>query len=69
MSKKTTVALKNECGTFSVSVDKTTMIICDVIDELIVPLLLAAGYSDKTLGRYIASEVVGSNLVEDEPSE
>jgi len=68
MTNKTTIALKNECGTFTVSVDKTTMVIGDVVDELIVPLLLGVGYSDKTIGRRIASEVVGSNL-EDVPSE
>ena len=43
--------------------EKTGLNMEEVIEELIVPLLLSAGYADKTIGDRIRSDVVGSPLL------
>ena len=48
----TSVTLKTEYGDYSVSVKKTGLDIHEVMDELIKPLLLAAGYHPNNINDY-----------------
>lgn len=54
----TAITLKNESGTFTARVEDTEFPITRLVDELIVPVLLAAGYSPKAIGKLIDSEMV-----------
>lgn len=52
----TTMTLTNEEGNYSVSSFNTVMNIQELFDFCIEPLLLAAGYSPKTIDRFFNNE-------------
>ncbi len=54
---KTTIHLKEECGKeqrdFVISTNSDVSVINDLIEELIVPLLHAMGFSENTINEYL----------------
>lgn len=53
MKDETTISLKNEDGTYIVSLPRGELDMEAMIHEIIVPMLLAAGYHHKSIERYI----------------
>ena len=50
MAEHTTkITIKNEFCTYSVEVNKTGMDINEIKEELLIPLLISAGYSHETI--------------------
>lgn len=49
----TEIKLINENGEYTIRVNRTEMDINTMIDQIIYPVLLAAGYSERTLDEYI----------------
>lgn len=56
MTNTTTLTLRNEYGEYTVQVNQRELTIAEIIDDLVIPVLLAAGYS---------REVIDSCLAED----
>ena len=54
---ETTMELKNSYGTYTISVQGTDHSVSGMFEELIVPLLLAAGYAEKSIEDYLDSYV------------
>jgi hypothetical protein len=52
----TTITFTNEYGTYSASVPKDSMACMDVISDLVIPVLLAAQYSRKTIDEALENE-------------
>lgn len=53
---KTTLTLENEYGTYTISVNKQDMSIDEVVDELVVKVLLAAGYHIEIINEVLGRE-------------
>jgi hypothetical protein len=53
---ETTITLKNEHGEYTITINKGGISIGSVIEDLVIPLLLAAGYAKETIDRYIDCE-------------
>ena len=45
----TCITMKNENGTYSVGRERVEMTADDIVEQLVIPLLLAAGYSQKSI--------------------
>ena len=56
MEQKTKITLKNEYGVYSIEVKKEDMNIDEMFSDLIVPVLVASGYSQETVDRYLGEE-------------
>lgn len=54
MRTTTSIALANENGTYTVEVEQTEMEIGAVIDELLIPVLCAAGYHQQSVEKMFA---------------
>jgi hypothetical protein len=52
----TKITLENEYGKYEVEVKDEGMNIGEVLDKLFIPVLLAAGYSERTIEAYIGRE-------------
>lgn len=52
----TEITLKNENGTYTINVPQVEMHIGDMIQEIIVPVLRAAGYGDSSIEQRIYME-------------
>ena len=52
----TTLTLENENGVYTISLRSTTLPLDVVVDELVEPLLLAAGYSQGAINRCLRGE-------------
>lgn len=50
---QTTVSITNEYGTYTTSIDKTAVRLETLIEEVIIPALLAVGYSDEAINKHI----------------
>ena len=50
----TQIILKNGYGEFAVKINKTDMNIGEMFDDLIKPVLLAAGYAEETIDKMLA---------------
>ena len=50
--KKTYIELCDKNGTYRIERDKSIVVIDDVMEEMVIPLLLAAGYSRQCIDRY-----------------
>ena len=48
----TRLVLENENGRYSIEIKKEMITISEFFDELVVPILLAAGYSEKLIQDY-----------------
>ena len=53
MSETTTLELRNEFGRYTVELQKQEMNIGDVFEDLVMPVLLAAGYSQTVIESYL----------------
>lgn len=49
----TSLSITNEHGTYTTSIPETGIPLSDFIDKILIPTLLAAGYSDKTINEHI----------------
>ena len=49
----TTLTLKNENGTYTIHVDEEAMTIWEMANQLVAPILCAAGYTDDTVAKVI----------------
>lgn len=54
--KKTYVELCDENGTYRIERDKSIVVLDDVMEEMIIPLLLAAGYSRQCIDEYFGTD-------------
>jgi len=54
----TKIEFTNENGTYAASVPEEELTIQEVIDNCIVPALLAAGYGDATIAKLIDSNIL-----------
>ena len=52
----TILTIENNYGKCSIEANKTDMSLGDLMEDLIVPLLLAAGYGQGTIDSYIDTE-------------
>lgn len=60
MTKYPTISFNNQFQTVSITTkDKDCETLQEFIDYLIVPLLKAVGYTDKTIEEYIESDFLG----------
>lgn len=46
---KTAITLENESGEYSVATHDTMMSMSEMLEEIIIPVLLAAGYGEETI--------------------
>lgn len=53
------LTFENEQGVFSVAIREEMLPLEGVIDQLVVPVLLAATYSPQVIAKYVKSELVG----------
>lgn len=53
MDEKTSIALVNEDGSYTITIPHVGINMETMINELIVPLLLAAGYNTSSIESYI----------------
>jgi len=60
------LSLEHSGAKVTVETENSCECLQDVVDMLIVPSLLAAGFADKTIGDCIASDVISSRLVIEE---
>jgi hypothetical protein len=54
----TAIHIETESGTFTTRVEAIDMTLPDVVDELLVPVLLAAGFSRSGIAKIIDSEML-----------
>ena len=54
MTEFTRITLENENGTYSIEVKRERMNLVDAFEDLVVPLLLACGYSQQIIDEYLA---------------
>ncbi len=52
----TTLTLKNEYGTYSITIPKIDLTVSETIEELFNPVMLAAGYQQGSLDDYFGNE-------------
>jgi hypothetical protein len=53
VSEGSRITLENEYGTYSISTHSSDMDIVEIFNTLIIPLLKAAGYAEKTVEDYL----------------
>ena len=54
--RTTKITLENEDGVYSVETFKADMTVSEVMDDLVRPVLLAAGYHPDSIARYFEGE-------------
>lgn len=52
----TKLTLENEYGTYTIEVPKTDMTVIKMFEDMVEPLLLAAGYQPGSIARYLGDE-------------
>ena len=63
MNTQTRLTVENENGKVSIVIPKVAISIESFIDELFIPLLLGAGYGEKTIAKYVQSDLVSGNPI------
>ena len=53
MTEFTRITLENENGTYSIEVRQEQMNLVDTFEDLVVPVLLACGYSQEIIDEYL----------------
>jgi len=56
---KTTMSLRNPYGQYTVTVNEADLPIGDILEDVVKPLLLAAGYSEQNIEEYLGLEFDG----------
>ena len=57
-SDVTKITLENENGTYSISIPHDMLNMAMLIESLLIPVLMAAGYGDETIARAFAEQDV-----------
>ena len=50
------IELNNENGTYRITPEHMPVVLCDVVDDVIIPLLLAAGWNQKSIDDIFGGE-------------
>jgi hypothetical protein len=53
MDKKIGIILWNENGVYSIQVNKSEMDVAEMFEDIIIPTLLAAGYTKESIDNYL----------------
>lgn len=57
MKHRTSVTISNEHGVYSVSVDRTEVGLDELVDDVITPALLSAGYAEATVKDFLGGRI------------